>query len=537
MSKYLKIISKELSFFLIAISLSYFVYALIPYFTMQLFEGRFALALWGYTICLALHVLFAYLGNILQVRWKVKYEGALKTDYFDAVTSLNFETFSKKKVGEYISFQANDIPTIVNDYLNPLVAIVTSVINIILTFGVISITLNFYVGFILAIFATVGVFLPKSLSKTTAKKRELYLEQQKKYYTAIEELFNGFKVINGRTKHSINNKHGEHLGKVLRQRYEFGKASSLMWALNGLGAESLNYAAFLYLGYLTFRGSITAGFAIATFQYAKGLSDPVHEILYSRSMIKSSKGLIEDYLRFTEKFSSATQQLQKRKINSYEKLHLFNVNKNYDNFRLSDINIEFERNKKYAFIGLNGSGKTTLFNILSRYIIQDSGDFKIDCDIIDSIDDNVIIGSMSQEEYIFSDSFHDNVTVYGSYEILDSNIFIEDAANFINCKNCSALSGGQKKILGLCRLMNKNTPIVLLDEPFAHVDENRKEVLFDKLVSLNKTVIVVTHDIGESLSKFDKVLFFDKGQLLYSATYDEIKKTKEFNNLKNAGKL
>lgn len=531
MRKYLKKIRKELGIFTFLTFLGYLFYSLIPYYTKILFEGEYKKAIIGYTVCLSAFVLIAYFCNITQTKYKLKFDKVLKEDYFNKVISLNYEDFSKKKVGEYISFQANDITEIGNDYLAPLMGIVTQTLRVVTYFVIITIALDLKVGLLLIGVSFLGVLFPKSLGAETAKRRNNYLDYQKKYYSKIEEIFNGFKVINSRTRNNIRENHNENLKKVLDERYKYGKANGLMWALNGLGSESLNYITFLYLGYLTFKGNISAGFAIATFQYAQSLMEPVHEILYYMNMTNSSKELVNSFLTFVE---GDKAEEKKTPINSFKEITINNLNKSYENFSLQSINLNLEQNKKYALIGLNGSGKSTLFNILSSYIKDYSGEFKVDGKAIKEIETSYLIGTMNQEEYIFSQSFHDNTTVFDSYESVDNNPFIGDAERLKESNNCRVLSGGEKKLIALTRLINKNTPIILLDEPFSAVDESKKEDLLNKILSLDKTVIMITHDIGENLESFDEILFMEGGRLIYTLPYEELKGKKEFKVLQNA---
>lgn len=531
MKNYLKRIQKELVMFTILTFLSYFFYSLIPYYTKILFEGEYQKSIIGYTVYLSAYVIAAYFCNITQTRYKVEFDKVLKEDYFNKVISLNYEDFSKKKVGEYISFQANDITEIGNDYLAPLMGIITQTIRIITYFIVITILLDIKVSLILIVASFLGVMFPKSLGAETAKRRENYLDCQNHYYSRIEELFNGFKVINFRTINRIKENHDENLKRVLDERYKYGKANGLMWALNGLGSESLNYIIFLYLAYLTYKGNIEVGFAIATFQYSQSLMEPVHEILYYINMVNSSKGLLNSFLNFVK---ADNEKDEKAVVDSFKKISIDNLNKNYERFGLQNINLNLEKNKKYALIGLNGSGKSTLFNILSSYIKDYSGKFKVDGKDINKIETSYLIGIMNQDEYIFSQSFDDNITVFNSYENRNDNIFIEDAEKLKESNNCKVLSGGEKKIIGLCRLINANTPVILLDEPLSAIDESKKEGLLDKILSLDKTVVMITHDIGENLNKFDRILFMEGGKLIYNLPYEEIKDKEEFKLLQNS---
>lgn len=530
MKRYIKKISKELIIYIVVAFVSYLIYALIPHYTKILFEGEYKKSVIGYTISLLSFIALAYIGNLIQKRWQIKFVKILKKDYFNKVITLNYEEFSKRRVGEYISFQGNDIELIKNDYLNPLVGIVIQVLRIITNFVIIAMTLNIKISIILISISILGVMLPKSLGRETAKRRDIYLNNQKKYYSTIEELFNGFKIINNRTRNNIKINHDKSLNSIADKEYHYGKANGLMWALNGLGSESLNYITFLYLGYLRYKGNIDSGFAIAAFQYAQSLTEPVHEILYGMGLVNSTKKMRYSFLEFV---GNNNKTENRKKISSVEEIQINNLNKSYENFSLKNINLNLKKHKKYALIGLNGSGKSTLLDILSSHIKDYSGELKIDKNNINDIDHSYLIGIMNQNEYVFSESFQNNVTVFDSYKNIDDNIFLEDAMEFKDTYNSKKLSGGQKKIIGLCRLVNASTPVILLDEPLSAIDGSGKEYLLNKIISLNKIVVMITHDLDENLSKFDRVLFMEDGKLIYNLPYKDIKNKKEFLVLQN----
>ena len=123
MKLYLKKIQKEIMLFVAAGSSAYIFSGYLPYFIKRMFEGAYAEAVIGYCICLGAYILFSYLTNLSQVVYKNKFDTLVKKDYFDKAFLLREEVIKKKEVGEYISFQVNDITEISEIYLNPFVGI------------------------------------------------------------------------------------------------------------------------------------------------------------------------------------------------------------------------------------------------------------------------------------------------------------------------------------------------------------------------------------------------------------------------------
>lgn len=88
------------------------------------------------------------------------------------------------------------------------------------------------------------------------------------------------------------------------------------------------------------------------------------------------------------------------------------------------------------------------------------------------------------------------------------------------------LSGGQKQRVAIAKVLAKEPEVLLLDEPFSHIDNFRKNKLrrslFKHLKSKNITCIVATHDATDALSFADEILVLRKGKLLSKNTPQEL---------------
>ena len=81
----------------------------------------------------------------------------------------------------------------------------------------------------------------------------------------------------------------------------------------------------------------------------------------------------------------------------------------------------------------------------------------------------------------------------------------------------SELSGGQQQRIGVLRALAASPPIVLMDEPFSALDPMTRETLQDEVKNiqqkLHKTVIFVSHDMGEALKLADVIIFMTGGEI------------------------
>jgi len=87
------------------------------------------------------------------------------------------------------------------------------------------------------------------------------------------------------------------------------------------------------------------------------------------------------------------------------------------------------------------------------------------------------------------------------------------------------LSGGERQRAALAMILAQNTPVMLLDEPTAHMDKSYEENFLRLLCRLKqtrgKTVLVVLHDLNAAVAYADDIAVLDGGKLLFSGTKEE----------------
>ena len=159
---------------------------------------------------------------------------------------------------------------------------------------------------------------------------------------------------------------------------------------------------------------------------------------------------------------------------------------------LNNIDLNIDRNEKFAFIGANGAGKTTLLKILAGNLKLKSGNLKIG--------HNVIIGYQSQE---FGETLNPDLSVFDTLlkdndmndndvrKILGDFGFSKDSIN----KKANVLSGGEKIRLSFARMFSNPPNYLILDEPTTHLDIDGRTGLEKLLKDYEGTICVVTHDI------------------------------------------
>lgn len=209
-------------------------------------------------------------------------------------------------------------------------------------------------------------------------------------------------------------------------------------------------------------------------------------------------------------------------------LELKNVSKLYgERTVLSNINLQIKPLEKIALVGESGAGKTTLLKLMLGLEMASEGMALINGQAINPDLASRNITWIGQGASIFYGSISDNISLFNS-DYSDEQIStaatkagvtefsdkLDQGLATIIGERGYGLSGGQIQRIALARAFLKNAPIVLLDEPTSHLDEQNKTVLLDVIDSLfkDKTVLIASHDPAV-IKRMPRQILIENGRL------------------------
>lgn len=217
-------------------------------------------------------------------------------------------------------------------------------------------------------------------------------------------------------------------------------------------------------------------------------------------------------------------------------LVLRNVSFSYPNGKqvVKDINLDIKCKDAIAIVGEIGSGKSTIIKLILKYHHPNTGEIYFKGLPYSMMDEKTIrskIGFIYQSPILFNRTILENIK-YGKKGASDSDVYrlinkLGLEKHFTRYpkgldtnagKNGSNLSGGEKQIVWILRVLLQDPDMIMLDEPTAAMDSETTQVFFDIImrVTKEKTVVVVTHD-KEVLKYFNRVVVI-KNNTIYSDT-------------------
>jgi osmoprotectant transport system ATP-binding protein len=198
---------------------------------------------------------------------------------------------------------------------------------------------------------------------------------------------------------------------------------------------------------------------------------------------------------------------------------------------LRDFNLRVEQGETLVLLGRSGSGKTTALKLVNALLMPESGRIVVEgipTSQWDLVKLRRRIGYVIQETGLFPHyTVEENVSVTPRLEKWDRRRTRHRAEELLALVGLDPraylgrypheLSGGQRQRVGLARALAADPPILLMDEPFGALDpltrvEIRQE--FKQLQNrLRKTIVIVTHDIGEAVDLGTRIALLEAGEI------------------------
>ncbi len=205
---------------------------------------------------------------------------------------------------------------------------------------------------------------------------------------------------------------------------------------------------------------------------------------------------------------------------------------------VNQVSMNLKKGEIVGLLGPNGAGKTTIFYMIVGLIRPDSGQIRLDGEVINKLPMYLRarsgIGYLPQEASVFRKlTVEQNILAVletMNMEKTERRIKAEDLMEELNIAGVRktkgfALSGGERRRVEICRALAASPSFLLLDEPFAGIDPivvNEIQSIINRLKKRGIGILITDHNVRETLEITDRAYIINEGRVLESGLPSEI---------------
>ncbi len=309
--------------------------------------------------------------------------------------------------------------------------------------------------------------------------------------------------------------------------------------------QQLTYGGMLVFGvYLVLSGDITTGTLVACSMLSSRTIAPLMQLtmVFSRwQHAKSAMHGLDELLKKPIDRPADAELSHCPTLSGH--FNVRNLQYTYDKENAPNVlgigQLEIKPGERVAILGKVGAGKSTLLKLLSGQASPSQGKILIDgVDMtkVEPADIRRQLGYLSQDSRLFFGTLRQNLMLgypHASDQEMLQALRISGALSMVQADASSldkvineggrGLSGGQRQMVMLSRLILRNPQVVLLDEPTASMDEALEEYVIRQLHTwlVGRTLIVVTHRPA-LLKLVDRIVVMDNGRVVADGPRDKI---------------
>ena len=501
-----------------------------------------ALAAVAYVVIALLGALASYIDNYYTESVGQYVANDLRLRTFHHLQRLSLGYYSTHQTGTLLSTITTDIQTIQSfassSTLNILVDLLTIVCMLALMFW-----LNWDFTLI-AVGVTPFLLLFVSRFKKAVKKATHEVrKEQSEIVAVVQQALESMQAVKAFGRQDLEQ---EQLREVSRATVDAAlKARSIKALLSPVvtvtvaicTAVVLWRGAYLILGEVMTVGALTVYLAYLSkfFKPVKDLATTTNAIAQAAVGVDRIRAILDTDTVIPEKSNASEAPPLNGEVVFEHVAFAYDV----ENPVLRDVNFTIKPGQLVGIVGPTGSGKSTVVSMIPRFYDPTKGTVRIDGnDVRDfklkSLRDQ--IGYVLQDTVLFHGTIADNIAfgrpgasrdeVIRAAELANAHEFIAKMAkgyDTIVGERGSTLSGGQRQRIGIARVMVRNNPILLLDEPTAALDTESEKLVIEALERLMKgrTVITIAHRLT-TIRDADQIIVIADGVVAESGTHDQL---------------
>jgi ATP-binding cassette subfamily C protein len=464
--------------------------------------------------------------------------GNLRRDLAAGLLRSDIPEFQKQNTASYLSLLNNDVATVRAKYFANLLAIIQGIVQAALAAAVLF-SINWTVALAGTLFSVLPVLIPQAFGKRLVGLQEKLSGALARYNEKVKDIFSGFEVVKSYGIERIVLSSYETANREAASRQcEQENTAGLMGGLTNWVAVTVQFGIFVFSGFLSLAGVLTVGNIVAITQLVGRIVEPAFNLTGKFGDLKTVRELNRKMEAIVARPDAYAEGAEIGKLENG--IEIRDLSFAYgDRNVLRDVNLTFEKGRKYAVVGRSGSGKSTLLKLLLRYYGGYEGEIRIDGREIrelSCVSLNRLCAVIHQNVFLFDDTLKNNISLYSGSDGQSISESVEKAGlSEILPKlpegletpvgeNGGQFSGGEKQRVAIARAFLKGAGVLLLDEATASLDNETADEIEKTLLAMEGvTCIVVTHRYSADILRgYDEIVALKDGTVEETGTFDEL---------------
>ena len=472
------------------------------------------------------------------------FNNRINSQFFSSLLHLPKPFFDTRKIGELVA-RLNDtqrVQRVIKMLASSLVIdVLVSIIALIFLFGY-----SWKIGLISLLTMPVYFYIiyrsNKAIIDSQKEVMQSYAFNESNYINTIQ----GIATIKNDSKQTVFSKTNELIfGNFQEKIFHLGKINIRLSWQSGLASVFFLTGVLIYTSIQVFNKEIKLGELMAILGIVGSLLPSIANLALISIPINEAK------IAFNRMFEFASIKKEKEdgiQIDEIKSVSLTNLSFRFAGRSelFSNVNITIEKGKLTAIVGESGSGKSTIGQILQRFYNFENGTITVNNQYqlseIELKSYRKLIGVVPQEISIFNGNVIDNI-------LLGSNDSPANIIGFITEHGFDTyfnqlpqglttivgeeginLSGGQKQIIALARVLYKKPQLLILDEATSAMDRNTENFSMALLAKIkpNCAVFFISHRLNTLKKIADRIYVLENGTLSTKGNHEELMETANF---------
>jgi ATP-binding cassette, subfamily C, bacteriocin exporter len=496
------------------------------------------------TILLLARVGISVLREYFLLQQTKDFNNRINNQFFSSLLHLPKSFFDTRKIGELVA-RLNDtqrVQSVIKLLTSSLVIdVLVSIISLVFLFGY-----SWKIGILSSLSLPIYFYIiyrsNKKIIQSQTEVMQSYAFNEGNYINTIQ----GISTIKNDNKQEVFKNLNQTVFGIFQEKiFNLGKINIQLSWQSGLASVFFLIGVLVYTSIQVFNKEIKLGEMMAILGIVSSLLPSIANLGLISIPINEAK------IAFNRMYEFASMEKEPeggQTISEIQSITVQNLSFRFAGRKelFKNINLNIERGKLVAIVGESGSGKSTLGQILQRFYSFESGIIKVnnenELNDIELKSFRNLIGVIPQEINIFNGTVIDNILLGDTvtpetiiefitqYGFLDYFNQLPQGLGTIVGEEGINLSGGQKQIIALARVLYKQPQFLILDEATSAMDRNTEKFsmeLLDK-IKPNCAIFFISHRLNTLKNIADEIYVLENKTITHHGNHEQLLQTNNF---------